>query len=238
MVTAVTNFVNLFNHLGLSMATVQRAEITHAQVSALFWVNLGLSVVLAGITTVLAPVLAWFYGEPRLVGITLALAAAFVFGGLTVQHQALLRRRMEFRALAIINIVAAMTMAVVGISAALCGMGYWSLVCMYIALPAAQAVGVWVACRWRPGGFAWHTGVGSMLAFGGHVTGYNLVNYFSRNLDNVLIGWRWGAAPLGLYSRAYTLLLLPIKQVSPPIAAIAIPAMSRLYTDPPRYRNY
>ena len=100
MVMAVTAFANMFKDAGLSMATVQREDITHAQVSTLFWINVGLSVVITLVVAGLAPVLAWFYQEPRLTGITIALAGTFVFGGLTVQHQALLRRQMRFRELA------------------------------------------------------------------------------------------------------------------------------------------
>jgi PST family polysaccharide transporter len=76
-----------------------------------------------------------------------------------------------------------------------------------------------------------------MLSFGGYLTGFNTVNYFSRNMDNILIGWRWGPGPLGLYSRAYNLLLLPLQQVNAPAATVAVPAMSRLQDEPDRYRR-
>ena len=238
MVLAITGFVMMLKDLGLSMATVQRAEINHGQVSTLFWINVGLSIVLVGVTAGLAPVVAWFYGEPRLIPITLVLAGAFLFGGLTIQHQALLRRQMRFRALAIVDIVAMALSVAVAIASALLGAGYWSLVAMQITLAAATAVGVWWACPWRPGRLRRGTGVRTMLAFGGYLTGFNVLNYFARNLDNTLIGWRWGATPLGLYSRAYSLLLLPIQQVTPPIAAVAIPALSRLNDQPERYRVF
>lgn len=76
-----------------------------------------------------------------------------------------------------------------------------------------------------------------MLAFGGNLTGFNVVNYFARNLDNLLIGWRWGAQPLGLYAKAYQLLLLPLSQINAPISGVAIPALSRLIDSPDRYRR-
>src|SRR6476646_3132216 len=73
MVTAVTGFLALFKDVGLSMATVQRVSITEAQTSTLFWINAGLGVGLAVISAALAPVLAAFYTEPRLVWVTVAL---------------------------------------------------------------------------------------------------------------------------------------------------------------------
>jgi O-antigen/teichoic acid export membrane protein len=77
-----------------------------------------------------------------------------------------------------------------------------------------------------------------MLAFGAHLTGFNMINYFGRNLDNILIGWRWGSVSLGLYSKAYSLLLLPIQQISAPLTAVAIPALSRLQKEPERFRTF
>ncbi len=77
-----------------------------------------------------------------------------------------------------------------------------------------------------------------MLAFGGNLTGFNVVNYFARNLDNILIGRYWGVEPLGLYSKAYSLLMLPLQQINAPISSVAIPALSRLQNDPEQYRKY
>jgi O-antigen/teichoic acid export membrane protein len=76
-----------------------------------------------------------------------------------------------------------------------------------------------------------------MLKFGGDVLSFHVVNYFSRNADNLLIGWWWGAAPLGLYEKAYTLLLLPVHQINAPLAAVAVPTLSRTRDDPARFRS-
>jgi len=77
-----------------------------------------------------------------------------------------------------------------------------------------------------------------MLAFGGNLTGAGVLNYVVRNLDNVLIGWRWGAGPLGFYSKAYQLLLLPVRQFNSPVTTVAIPTLSHLQNDPDRYRGF
>lgn len=77
-----------------------------------------------------------------------------------------------------------------------------------------------------------------MLAFGGHLVGFGTVNYFARNLDNVLIGSFCGPFALGLYAKAYSLLMLPIGQISAPITAVAVPTLSRLQNEPQRFRSY
>jgi O-antigen/teichoic acid export membrane protein len=238
MVAAVTGFTMAFKDLGLSMATVQRAQVSHDQVSTLFWINLGISLLLAMGTVGLSPVVVWFYGEPKLLWIMIVLAAGFVFGGLTVQHQALLRRQMRMLALAVIDISALGAGIVVAIICASRGLRYWSLVLMQITMACITAAGVWISSGWRPGWPVRRSGIRAMLAFGGNLTGFSVVNYFVRNLDNVLIGRYWGARSLGVYSRAYSLLLFPIGQITSPITAVAVPALSRLQEDPERYRGF
>jgi O-antigen/teichoic acid export membrane protein len=118
------------------------------------------------------------------------------------------------------------------------GAGWWALVVRQIVAIGAATLGVWWACRWRPLAPRRGAGVRSMLAFGGHVSGYGVVNYFARNLDTVLLGQRAGSVALGLYSKAYQLLLLPINMIASPVTTVALPALSRLQNDPPRYRSY
>jgi len=77
-----------------------------------------------------------------------------------------------------------------------------------------------------------------MLEFGGNITGFNIVNYFARNADNILIGRFWGAGPLGFYSKAYNLLMLPLSQITMPLTSVAVSSLSRLYGNFPRYRAY
>ncbi|MHC4355115.1 MAG: lipopolysaccharide biosynthesis protein [Planctomycetota bacterium] len=238
MVTAITGFVTMFKDLGLAMATVQKTEINHAQVSTLFWINVLISFLIMLATATLAPAIAWFYGEPRLTWIVVALASAFIFGGLTVQHQALLRRQMRFGTLASIQIISRAVGVAAAIFSAWCGADYWALVIMRLAEATAGAAAVWLACGWRPGWPARHSGVRKMLAFGGYLTGFNLVNYFARNGDNILLGRFCGSHVLGLYSKAYNLFMLPITQIRIPLAAVAMPALSRMQNQPDKCAKY
>ena len=237
MVTAITGFVAMFKDAGLSMATVQRKDVTHEQVSTLFWINVALSALAMLVIAALAPAIAYFYSEPRLVWITLALAGTMLFGGLTVQHQALLRRQMRFRALAVVEIVTMACGIAVAIAMGLLGFGYWSLVGMAAGAAFTNAVLVWALCDWRPGLVKRGCGAGSMLRFGGGITAFNFLNYFTRNSDNVIIGFALGSGSLGIYSKAYNLLMLPIRQINAPVGSVMVPALSRLQDDPSRYRG-
>lgn len=238
MATVVIGFVEYFKDLGLSAATIQRREINHQQISTLFWINVLISCLVALIVASLAPAIAIFYHEPRLREITFGLSINFIFGGLTVQHQALLRRQMQFTSLAKIEIFSMFVGVLTAVIAAYFGLNYWALVLMLMVTSMSNAAGVWLACSWRPGLPRRNSGVGSMLAYGGNLTGFGLVNYFSRNLDNVLIGRRWGSEQLGLYAQAYKLLLLPIQQINNPINSVALPTLSSLQTEPQKYSRY
>lgn len=237
MVTVVIGFVQIFKDLGLAEATIQQEQITHQQVSALFWINIVFSLVIALLVAALAPAIAWFYQEPRLIQITLLLATTFIFGGLTVQHQALLRRQMFFAVLAKIEIASLLIGVIVAQVTAFYGAGYLALVYMQLASAGLYVLGVWLACRWRPSYPCWTPEIRPMLNFGGNLTGFRCLNYFSRNFDNVLLGRVWGASELGLYSKAYQLLLLPINQINGPVYSVVLSALSRLQHDPERYRR-
>ena len=151
MVTAITGFVAMFKDMGLSMATIQRAEINHAQVSNLFWINVALSIALALILVGAAPIISWFYGDSRLSWITIAIGGTFIFSGLTVQHQALLSRQMLFTTIAIIEILSMIIGITVGIALAWYGAGYWALVAITATSALSSMILVWSFYGWRPG---------------------------------------------------------------------------------------
>jgi PST family polysaccharide transporter len=238
MVSTVTGLGQAFADLGLSEATIQRKEISQAQVSALFWINVAIGLGLMLVTVTLAPVLATFYRDPRLVNITLLVSLTFLIGGLRVQPDAILKRQMRFSSLAIRDVASYALAVPVAITMAWRGAGYWALVALPLTLNFTQMALSWLMVKWRPGLPRRAPGVGSMIAFGGSVAASYFIVTVSRSADNVLIGWHLGAGPLGLYSRAYNLLMLPVRQLSAPAGSVAIPAFSRTQGDPERFARY
>ena len=238
MVAVFTGFIERFKDLGLSAATVQRREINHDQVSTLFWINLGVSTLLMILAAAAAPLVAWFYGEEELIAVTIAISIIFLFGGLSAQHIALLRRQMRFTALAVIEIGAMLIGIVLGVTVAVLGGGYWSLVALTAGQACATAALSMLISGWRPGWWNISSEVKESIGFGANLTGFNIVNYLCRNVDKLLIGRQWGATELGVYSKAYSLLLMPVQQINGPIAAVALPALSRLQSNGVEYRRY
>jgi O-antigen/teichoic acid export membrane protein len=238
MVTIVIGFAEMFKDAGLSIATIQKEKITHEQISTLFWLNQLISVVLGLCVMAGSPLLAWFYAKPEITAITAVLSVSFIISGLTIQHQALLRRHMCFGVMACIQIVSQVITLTMTIILAYQGYGYWALVGGAIAQTISSTLLTFCFCPWIPSRMQKGTGVRDMLKFGGHLTGFDFVNYFSRNADNFLIGKYIGADALGLYSRAYNLFMMPITQIRGPLTNVALPFLSSLRSQPERYVKY
>lgn len=237
MVTTVVGFLRVFKDAGLSIATVQREKLTQAQVSNLFWINLGVSFGGSLILATAAWPIAKFYQNSNLVPIALLLSLTFILNGSTAQHQALLKRQMRFKALAIIEVGSIATSVAVAITLATLGYRYWSLVWSILATEVAGLVLTWSTSRWRPQLPRRNSGVGPLVKFGAHRTAGDFILAIGRGSDNLLIGRFYGAAAVGLYSRASALLIRPLDQFLQPINAVFIPALSRLQSQPIRYRS-
>lgn len=238
MVTAFTGVLSLFRDFGLSSAAIQRASVTDEQVSTLFWINLLVGALLGLLAVAMAPLVVAFYHEPRLFGVTVALAAGFLFNAAGVQHGVLLQRQMRFTVLAVINTIGLVIGTAIAIGGAKAGYGYWSLVAMTVTLPLATTIGCWLATAWVPGKPQRRAGIRSMMRFGGTVTLNSLVVYVAMNFDKVLLGRFWGVDALGLYGRAYQLISIPTDNLNSAAGEVAFSALSRLQDDPKRLKSY
>ncbi len=238
MVTAFTGFVLIFKDLGFTSAVVQKTIIGQKQISTLFWFNLGVSLIISLIIVALGPFLVSFYNEPRLLNITLALGGTVVLTGSVLQHGALMKRQMRFKRLSAIHLVATAISIIIGIVMALLKFDYWALIGISAGYSLSYTILLWVLCDWRPSFNFQFDRVKDLLRFGAGVTGFDLVNYFSRNADNALIGRYFGSVALGLYGKSYQLLMLPITQLRAPLNAVALPALSSLKNQFERYREF
>jgi O-antigen/teichoic acid export membrane protein len=238
MVTAFTGVLILFRDFGLSSAAIQRTTVTEEQLSTLFWINLLVGALLAVFSVIVAPFIAVFYHEPRLVAITDVLALGFLFNAAGVQHSAALQREMRFTALAVINTIGLIIGTAIAIGCARAGFGYWSLVLMTVTMPLISTLGFWLAAAWVPGPPRRRVGVRSMVQFGGTVTLNGVIAYLAANCDKILLGRFWGVDALGVYGRAYQLVNIPTDNLNQAAGEVAFSALSRIQDDPQRLKNY
>jgi PST family polysaccharide transporter len=238
MVTAVTGVLSLFKEFGLSVASVQRENITDPEISTLFWINLLVGVSLGLIAVAVSPLVVAFYDEPRLSTITIALASGFVFNAAGVQHSAVLQRRLQFTSLAIIDVASLLISSVVSITLAVRGYGYWALVAWSISTPLCATVMAWLKTRWLPGRPRFEGRVLAMLRFGTTVTLNGVVVYIAYNLDKVLLGRFFGAEITGIYGRAFQLITLPTENLNTAVGTVVFPVLARVQHEPERLRTY
>lgn len=237
MVAPILGFVTVMADLGIVQSIVQRPVLTLDQLNSVFWLNNLLSLSMSLVLMLTAPLLAAFYGEPRLVPVTVALAALVAVTGLSMQQLALLNRTMRFKAIAVAETVSqAIGLLVSGVSAWK-GFGYWSLVLGQAATTMVTGLIVWGGSSWRPSRPAFHSEAFAMLRFGGNVTVSNVAMYLNTVVDNVAIGYWLGSVALGFYDRAWKLVVMPLTQLMAPINRVAVPALTRVVDDPDRYRR-
>jgi PST family polysaccharide transporter len=238
MVTAVIGIADIFRDLGLSTAAIQARTLSARQRANLFWINTAVGAFLALAAFCLAPVLAAVYDEPDLVPIGRVLAVTFLLNGLATQYRADLNRRLRFTRLAVADVAAAASGLVAAVAMALAGAGFWSLVGQQVAQYAVMLLLVALGGRWRPGRPSRQVPMGGLLRFGWHMVGTQLVGYVANNADSIVIGTRFGAAPLGLYNRAFQLLMTPLTQVRGPSTQVALPLLSAVQDDDVRFAHY
>ncbi len=238
MVTAFSLLLANVGYNGFIEAIVQTEDISHQQVSALFWLGLGISVGLAILFSASSYLLVAFYKEPKLAHIAIALSTGFVFNALTTTHLALIMRRIRFRDVMLNEIASVVVSNVVAVAMALKGFGYWALIFRQLVGAFSTALIAWIQCSWRPGLPRRLSQTKRLIEYAARTYINYAVTYLGRNLDKVLIGWRWGPRELGNYDRAYQLFVMPAGQMVTPLASVALATLSRLRDDAERYRRY
>src|SRR5207302_1072055 len=143
--------------------------------------NLRQRTISSGLVTAAAPAVAWFYREPRLVGITLVLSITFVLASSAVQHIALLNRQMRFKVIAVIDILSMLAGYLTGIGMALSKYGYWALVGASVTQVAIKLVLTWSISRWWPRSPSRNTQTWHLLRFGANITAGSLMYEFARS---------------------------------------------------------
>ena len=187
---------------------------------------------LAGIA--FAGPLAGFYGEPDVRWLFVALSVGFLVSSLGTTQMALLVREMEFRKLELRQIAATLVGATVGIAIAIVDRSAWAIVGQLLAEAVTSTVLLWVLTPWRPS-FTFSTASLRRLGgFAGNVFAENMIWQAGRTLISVMIGRVLGAAALGTYALATTVILMPFARIAAPLQQVFFPAFSQMNDDRPR----
>jgi O-antigen/teichoic acid export membrane protein len=237
MVATITVMAQAISDFGLSWATVQRERLDRSQIDALFLINCAFGLFLTVLCWLSAPYVASFYHHPELTKIITVASATLFLSAAAVQPNALLLRQMKLREINLCTLCSLLISAVVTIVLARMGFGYWALVVQLVLQQAIITALSFPMSGYYPGFPLHELDIGTLLAFGGYSAAYGIVNYFARNLDNVLVGRFWGAIALGYYSRAYFVMTLPGMLVIGVFSGTLIPALASLRKEPARMQS-
>jgi polysaccharide transporter, PST family len=228
MVSAITGYISIFVDLGTRDAVAQHAWLGEGEASALFWITVTTGLAFTLVTVSCAPLIAGFYGLPKLKAITMALSVPFMLSALYYQQYALMRRALMFRKLAIIDISGNAVGAAFAILLAHLDYGYWALVWKPAITAFVTACAVWVTCGWWPGRPAFTPGVRIMLRFGLNVAGFSVADSVARSLDRVALGHSYGPRELGFYQNALNVYDNAIGVTGSPLHNVATATLTKL----------
>ncbi len=235
--TALTGFAGLLGELGMAAAIIQREQIEEKHLSSGFWINMGLATIATASCALLSQFSELLSDDPRLEAVLLVTSFQFLITGPTGVHRALLWRDLRVKTLAKIQTAGVLIAGVVAVVAVYQGAGVWSIVALGLVNRVIVAILYWRTSGWRPTLSFDRPAGRELFAFGYYLTLTRVLTYITRNVDNILIGKYVGAAPLGFYSRAYTLVLTPIVTTTQVIGQVLFPALSRVQTEQAYVRN-
>lgn len=228
----------IFGNLGLAMGVLQKEDLTGEQLSSLFYMNVGVSTVLAAFVTLVAPFAADFYDTPQVEPIVIIFASIILCSGLTTLQTTLLQRNLRYGVLFLAELISNLAASGLAVWMALNGFGYMSLVWRTPVQMILYGIVVWLASGWSPGRPDLSEGTRALMRFGGFTMLFRLLNTFGRQGDNVLIGWRYGHTELGPYAIAYRIFFMPVQTLISPLSNVMIVSLARLRSEPERYARW
>lgn len=224
-------FLQYFAGQGLGNALVQQQDLTDAHKNAALWLNLGLGFVLVVLSCALAPVMAQFFGEPNLDVIIPALSSCLLINAISTVPEALLRRQLQFKQLAIRQVVGTTAGLVVALAVAFYGGGVWALVWYQVVQTATKSVVLWIESAWRPRLMLDRTAITELAPFAVSMLGINVVTFANRRSDVLLIGRYVGMEALGYYNLATRMTQAIVNLLTSVIMKVSFPALAGLKGD-------
>ena len=128
IVVFVLGVLNLFTDMGLTSAIFHKQDISRKEYASLYWVNLFFGISLYGFIFLLSPYIASFYNEPQLTELILLMAISIVFAGLGNQYKTIEQKNLNFKLIAIVEVISSSLALVLAIILAIKGFGIYALV--------------------------------------------------------------------------------------------------------------
>lgn len=231
-------FAGLFGQLGVAPAIVYTSELTARVVRAGFTLSIIAGVLLTGLLWALAPIFGKYFGNDQVVPVVRAVAVIFPIAGLGAVSDALLQRRLKFNVVTLISVISyVLGYGAIAIWLGASGAGVWALVAGTIGQRTIQTVASYVLAPHPVRPLVSIAEYRKLLHYGIGHTSAEVLNYAANQGDYLVVGRVFDPATLGLYSRAYQLMMLPVKYLGQALDAVLFPVMSRVRGDPDRLKS-
>lgn len=227
VITVFSVFFATFSDMGFGPAIIQKKDLSKEDIDNIFSFTVYVSFCLMVIFAVLSFPIAVFYADRVYIGLGQMLSVSLLFNALNMVPNGILNRDKRFVGIAVRTVIVYLLSAVITIILAYMGLRYYALAIQAILTAVFQFAWNYFTTRPR---FCFRFGMNSIqkvLNYSGYQFAFNIVNYFSRNLDSLLTGKFMGNAELGYYNKAYTLMLYPVNN----LAGVVSPVLHPLFSD-------
>ncbi len=239
IVTVVIGFSALFMDMGISSAIIHRQDISHDQLSSLYWFNVFVGILLCLIVYFSSSIISQFYDEIELIPLIQLLSPTFLISALGNQFRILSQKKLLFHRLAIVDILSASISFAVAVNCAMNGFGVYSIVfAMLTNVSVSNLIFLVIGLKdQRPKFIYKHAEIVSFLKFGMFQIGEKSINYFNSQFDILLIGKLLGTEALGIYNVAKTLVIKPAQIINPIVTRVLFPVLSKVQNNIKQLKN-
>src|SRR5690625_2704445 len=227
----VISFTTVFSMIGVGPALIQRTDLTENHIRTGFTITLMLSVIFSLLMFFGSPIIAAFFKMDELIVILKAMSIIFILKGIGIVSESLLQKKLRFKIFAIFSVLSYFIFGLTGVVFALFEFNYWSLVIAHLSQSFVQTLMLVLSERHNMRLQLQWDSAKELLFFGGGFTVARISNQVALQADNLVVG-RWlGANALGLYSRAYQLMVMPTNLFGQVIDKVLFPAMAQIQSE-------
>lgn len=222
---------------GFGSALIQKKEATQKDICSIFYFNIVVGVVAAGLLCLVAPWIAAFYNQPILTPLTRVLSLTIVINSFSLVQQTILTKQLNFKVQTKVSLISGLMSGIIAVILAANGFGVWSLVVQQISSTFFQTLLLWTLNAWRPSLIFSLKSLREMFRFGSRLLVSGLLNQVFNNIYLLVIGKLFSAADLGFFTRAKTLGELPSQTLSGMVGRVTFPVFSTIQDDPIRLKR-
>lgn len=237
MMTIFMAVAQSFFDSGFGAALIQKREVTATETSSVFYFNIFVGLLAAGLLCLFAPWIADFYNQPILTPLTRALSLTIVINSFGMIQNTILAKQINFKVLTKINLTATILSGIIGVSMAVWGYGVWSLVLQQISKTAIHNILLWFMNSWRPKMIISFKSLRELFAFGSKLLASGLLNQIFDNIYLLVIGKLFSATDLGFYTRAKSLEEIPSRSLAGMVGQVTFPVFSTIKEDQLRLKR-